>query len=125
MPTASNGFIAATSRKPGAAASRPSRGTVISRSLITVIRTFSVSSGTRLSLLDVQQRAVAQRRGERPVDEHVGVVALAEHPCRVEVADDASRRELGVALDELEADPQLVGRPRAAASTCRCRAAPR
>ena len=49
MPTASNGFIAATSRKPGAARTRPSRGTFSSPSDMTVIRTLSVSSGTRLS----------------------------------------------------------------------------
>ena len=48
MPTASNGFIAATSRKPGSACTSPSRGTVSSDSDITVIRTLSVSSGTRL-----------------------------------------------------------------------------
>ena len=48
MPTASNGFIAATSRKPSSARTRPSRGTVSSASDITVMRTLSVSSGTRL-----------------------------------------------------------------------------
>ncbi len=48
MPTASNGFIAATRRKPGAAGTRPTRGTCSSPSLITVMSTFSVSSGTRL-----------------------------------------------------------------------------
>ena len=48
VPTASNGFIAATSRKPSAATSRPRRGTCSSPSLITVISTFRVSSGTRL-----------------------------------------------------------------------------
>jgi MoxR-like ATPase len=48
VPTASNGFIAATSRKPGSACTRPRRGTFSSDSDITVIRTFSVSSGTRL-----------------------------------------------------------------------------
>ena len=48
VPTASNGFIAATRRKPGAAATRPSRGTCSSASLITVMRTLRVSSGMRL-----------------------------------------------------------------------------
>ena len=43
------------------------------------------------------------------VDEHVGVVALGEDPGRVEVPDEAGRRQLGVALDELEADAELVG----------------
>ena len=41
-------FIAATSRKPGAATTRPSRGTCSSASLITVMSTLSVSSGIRL-----------------------------------------------------------------------------
>ena len=49
VPTASNGFIAATSEKPGAAGTRPSRGTAISPSDITVSSTLRVSSGTRLS----------------------------------------------------------------------------
>ena len=49
VPIASNGFIAATSTNPSAAAIRPSRGTTTSRSAIAVIRTFSVSSGIRLS----------------------------------------------------------------------------
>ena len=48
VPTASKGFIAATSRKPGDATTRPRRGTCSSASLITVMRTFSVSSGMRL-----------------------------------------------------------------------------
>jgi hypothetical protein len=48
VPTASNGFIAATSRKPGPAGTTPSRGTFSSPSDITVMRTLSVSSGTRL-----------------------------------------------------------------------------
>ena len=47
-PTASNGFIAATSRNPGSARTRPSRGTSARPRDITVIRTLSVSSGTRL-----------------------------------------------------------------------------
>src|SRR5215475_4542687 len=37
VPTASNGFIAATSRKPSAATMRPNRGTVSSPSLITAM----------------------------------------------------------------------------------------
>ncbi len=48
MPMASNGFIAATSRNPSAAGTRPKRGTCSSRSLITVMSTLSVSSGMRL-----------------------------------------------------------------------------
>ena len=63
--------------------------------------------GNAVEFLDVEQRTVAERRGERARDEDVGVVAVAEHSSRVEVADDAGRRELGVALDELESDPQL------------------
>ena len=48
VPTESNGFMAATSRNPSAAPTRPSRGTCSSPSDITVMRTLSVSSGTRL-----------------------------------------------------------------------------
>src|SRR5579859_3615390 len=49
VPTASNGFMAATSRNPVPARTTPSRGTIISPSVSTVIRTLSVSSGTRLN----------------------------------------------------------------------------
>jgi len=49
VPTASNGFIAAISRNLSPAYTVPSRGTAISPSVSTVISTFSVSSGTRLS----------------------------------------------------------------------------
>ena len=49
VPIASNGFIAATSRNPVSARTVPSLGTAISPSVSTVIRTFSVSSGTRLN----------------------------------------------------------------------------
>src|SRR6266487_4582819 len=49
VPIASNGFMAATSRNPSPARTAPSRGTAISSSVSTVIRTLSVSSGTRLN----------------------------------------------------------------------------
>ncbi len=49
VPTASNGFIAAISRKSPPARTVPSRGTAISPSVSTVISTLRVSSGTRLS----------------------------------------------------------------------------
>src|SRR5215470_7673159 len=49
VPIASNGFMAATSRNPSLARTVPSRGTAISPSVSTVIRTLSVSSGTRLN----------------------------------------------------------------------------
>src|SRR5215470_5703073 len=49
VPIASNGFMAATSRNPASARTMPSRGTAISPSVSTVIRTLSVSSGTRLN----------------------------------------------------------------------------
>src|SRR6516165_1937346 len=49
VPIASNGFMAATSRNPASARTMPSRGTMISPSVSTVIRTLSVSSGTRLN----------------------------------------------------------------------------
>jgi hypothetical protein len=45
----SNGFIAATSPKPGSAVTWPSLGTVISRSDMAVSRTLMVSSGIRFS----------------------------------------------------------------------------
>src|SRR5215471_5058719 len=49
VPIASNGFMAATSRNPALACTVPSLGTAISPSASTVIRTWSVSSGTRLN----------------------------------------------------------------------------
>src|SRR5215831_459759 len=49
VPIASNGFMAATSRNPSPAPTTPSLGTAISPSVSTVIRTLSVSSGTRLN----------------------------------------------------------------------------
>ena len=49
VPMASKGFIAAISRKPEVACTVPSRGTAISPSVSTVMRTLSVSSGMRLS----------------------------------------------------------------------------
>ena len=109
VPTASNGFMAATSRKPGDAATRPSRGTWSSASLITVMSTLSVSSGMRLISSTYSSEPVAQGRHQRAVLEDVGGVALGQHAGRVEVADEAGRRELGVALHELEADAELVG----------------
>ena len=109
VPTASNGFIAATSRKPGSATTRPEPGHV--QLPLAHHRDEHVERllGDPVELLDVEQRAVAHRRDQRAVDEHVGVVALGQHPGRVEVPDEAGRRQLGVALDELEADAELVG----------------
>src|SRR5262245_30429126 len=49
VPIASNGFMAATSRNPALAWTMPSLGTAIWPSVSTVIRTLSVSSGTRLN----------------------------------------------------------------------------
>src|SRR5215831_14803394 len=49
VPIASNGFMAATRRNPAPARTMPSRGTAISPSASTVIKTLSVSSGTRLN----------------------------------------------------------------------------
>ena len=49
VPIASNGFMAAISRNCGSACTSPSRGTAISPSVSTVMRTLSVSSGTRLN----------------------------------------------------------------------------
>ena len=49
VPTLSNGFIDATTRKPSAARTTPIRGTVTSRSAIAVSNALSVSSGARLT----------------------------------------------------------------------------
>ena len=109
VPTASKGFMAATSRKPGAATTRPRRGTCSSASLITVMSTLSVSSGMRLISSTYSSEPSWRADDQRTVDEHVGDVAVGQHASRVEVADQPGGRELGVALDELEADAQLVG----------------
>ena len=62
-----------------------------------------------VDLLDVQQRAVAHGRHQRAVDEHVRVIPIDQHPGGIEVADQPGRCQFGVALDELEAEAQLVG----------------
>jgi hypothetical protein len=62
-----------------------------------------------VELFDVEQGAVAEGADERSVDEHLGVVPLGEDPGRIEVTDQARRRQFGVALDELEPDAELVG----------------
>jgi len=49
VPTLSNGFIEATTRKVGAAVMVPTRGTVTARSAMAPSRTLRVSSGARLS----------------------------------------------------------------------------
>ncbi len=49
VPTLSYGFIDATTRKVGAAATVPAVGTAICRSAIAVSSVFSVSSGARLN----------------------------------------------------------------------------
>ncbi len=99
MPTASKGFIAATSRKPAAAGTVPSRGTWTSDSDITVTRTFSVSSGMRLASSTYSRAPAAHGLEQRPVDEHVRGVALREDLRGVEVAEQPGGRQLGVALD--------------------------
>ena len=104
---------------------RPRRGTWSSPSLITVMSTLSVSSGIRLISSTYSSDPSRSAGDQRAVDEHVGVVAVGQHPGRVEVADEPGRRQLGVALDELEARRRARRRRRAAASTCRCRAGPR
>jgi hypothetical protein len=57
--------------------------------------------------LDVQEAALAHRLQQRPVDEVVRAVVLAQHPGRVVVADQLGRREIGVALDEDQRDAPL------------------
>jgi hypothetical protein len=49
VPTLSNGFIDATSRKVGLACTRPTRGITTSRSAIAVSSALRVSSGARLN----------------------------------------------------------------------------
>ena len=105
---------------PLPASTWPSRGTCSSPSLITVMRTLSVSSGHPVELLDVEQAAGAQRRDQRAVDEDLLDVAVGEHPGRVEVADQPRRGQLGVALDEEERHVLRRPRRRAAACSCRC-----
>jgi hypothetical protein len=106
---ASNGFIAATRRNPGSCCEPPEPGHVELALAHHGDQDVEGLLGDAVDLLDVQQRAVAQCRGERAVDEHVGVVALGQHAGRIEVADEAGRRQFGVALDELEAHPEFVG----------------
>ena len=103
---------------------RPSRGTCSSPSLITVISTFSVSSGTRLISSMYSSDAVAQRRRQGAVDEDIGGVAVGQHRGGVEGADQSGRGQLGVALDELEARAARRRRWLAAPWTCRFPAAP-
>ena len=73
MPTASNGFIAATSRKPGAAPdpAEPRDGDLAlgHRGEQHVERLL----GDPVELLDVEQPARAQRLEQRSVDEDVGL----------------------------------------------------
>jgi hypothetical protein len=61
-----------------------------------------------VDLLDVEERPLSQRRHERAVDEHVRVVPVCEHSSGIEVTDQPGRCQLGVALDELEPDAELV-----------------
>ena len=65
--------------------------------------------GDTVDLLDVQQRPVAQRCGQRTVDEHLGVVPLSQYARGVEVSDQTCRREFGIPLDEFESDTELFG----------------
>ncbi len=105
MPIASNGFIAATRRNPGAAAKRPSRGTWSSALGHHGDQHVQRLLGDPVDLLDVEQRTLTERPHQRAVDEHVGRVALAEDAGGIEVADQPGRRQFGVALDELEPWP--------------------
>ena len=109
VPTASNGFIAAMSRKPGAAGMRPEPGHV---DLALGERADEHVEGLlrdAVELLDVEQPALAQRRDQRAVDEDLRQVAGLEHERGVEVADQPRRRQLRVALDELDAEVGGVG----------------
>ena len=101
--------MAATSRKPGRGLHVTEPGHV--QLALAHHRDEDVERllGDPVDLLDVEQRPVPQRLDQRAVDEDVGAVALGQHPGRVEVADEAGRRQLGVALDEGEADAELVG----------------
>ena len=63
--------------------------------------------GRPVELLDVQEAALAHGPQQRPVDEVVRAVVLAQHPGRVVVADQLGRGEVGVALDEDQRDAPL------------------
>jgi hypothetical protein len=96
--------MAATSRKPAAAGTRPSRGHV--QLTLAHHRDEHVERllGDPVDLLHVEQRAVAHGGDQRPVDEHVGVVPLGEHPGRVEVP--TSRAGVSSALPSTNSKPR-------------------
>src|ERR1700722_2189978 len=76
VPTESYGFMAATSRKLSSAATRPSRGTLISPSDMTVSRTLIVSSGTRLSSSTYRSPPSRKARTSGPSEKFSG-----RYPC--------------------------------------------
>jgi hypothetical protein len=65
--------------------------------------------GDPVHLLEVEELALAHRGEQRPLDEGLGAVADLEHGRGVVVADHPRRGELGVALDEDDAEPGLLG----------------
>src|SRR5271169_468952 len=76
VPTESYGFMAATRRKLLSAATRPSRGTLISPSDMTVSRTLIVSSGTRLSSSTYRSPPSRMARTSGPSEKFSG-----RYPC--------------------------------------------
>ena len=97
----------AGTRRPARTA--PSRGTAISPSVSTVIRTLSVSSGTRLNSSRYSRAPDRIARSSGPSVKLAGDVPLGEHLRRVVLPDQPGRRELGVALGEDHRPARLAG----------------
>ncbi len=108
VPTASKGFIADTSRKArrclNPSESRHVEFTLTHHGNQHVERLF----GNPVEFLDVQQRPVLQRSGKWTGNEDVRVISLAQHAGRVEVTNEARRREFGIALNKLETNVHLA-----------------
>src|SRR5580658_653967 len=92
VPTESYGFMAATSRKLLSAAIRPSLGTLISPSDMTVSRTLIVSSGTRLSSSTYKSPPSRMARSSGPSEKFSG-----RYPCsRTSAGSKDPTRRAGV-----------------------------
>src|SRR5580658_8677436 len=92
VPTESYGFMAATSRKLGSAPIRPSLGTLISPSDMTVSSTLIVSSGTRLSSSTYSRPPSRMARTSGPSEKFSG-----RYPCSsTRAGSNAPTRRAGV-----------------------------
>jgi len=109
VPTASNGFMAATSTNPSAAAIRPSRGITSSCSAIAGDEDVEGLLGDPVELLEVEQRALPHRGGQRTVGPGLRAVADAHDQRRIVMAEQPRRSQLGVALHELHPPPRCGG----------------